>query len=116
MPDLIHEPVLLKESLMNLIRNYSGNYLDATAGFGGHSSGILDIINQEGTLVSNDRDQDSINYITKRFSENPNMQILKSNFSQISQAMKKKNMKFKFDGIIARKFSPDETRKHCLSL
>ena len=66
MPDLIHEPVLLKESLTNLIRNYSGNYLDATAGFGGHSSGILDIINQEGTLVSNDRDQDSINYITKK--------------------------------------------------
>ena len=101
MPDLIHEPVLLKESLTNLIRNYSGNYLDATAGFGGHSSGILDIINQEGTLVSNDRDQDSINYITKKFSENPNIQILKSNFSQISQALKKKNMKLKFDGIIA---------------
>jgi len=101
MPDLIHEPVLLKESLTNLIRNYSGNYLDATAGFGGHSSGILDIINQEGTLVASDRDQDSINYVTKRFTENPNMKILKSNFSQISQAMKKKNMKFKFDGIIA---------------
>ena len=101
MPDLIHQPVLLKESLTNLVRNHSGNFLDATAGFGGHSSGILDIINQEGILVSNDRDQDSINYITKKFSGNPNIQILKSNFSQISQALKKKNMELQFDGIMA---------------
>tara|TARA_B110000438_G_scaffold27870_1_gene26824 strand:- start:676 stop:1605 length:930 start_codon:yes stop_codon:yes gene_type:complete len=101
MPDLIHQPVLLKESLTYLIRDYSGSYLDATAGFGGHSSGIVDTINQEGTLVSNDRDQDSINHITKKFTENHNVQIIKSNFSQISQALKKRKIELKFDGIIA---------------
>ncbi|MBT5217760.1 MAG: 16S rRNA (cytosine(1402)-N(4))-methyltransferase RsmH, partial [Gammaproteobacteria bacterium] len=36
-----------------------------------------------------------------RFSENPNINIIKSNFSQICQALKKENIEFKFDGIIA---------------
>ena len=80
MSNIIHEPVLLEESLTNLIDNYSGNYLDVTAGFGGHSSGILDIISHEGRLISSDRDQDSINYLNNRFSENPNINIIKSNF------------------------------------
>ncbi|MDG2435353.1 MAG: 16S rRNA (cytosine(1402)-N(4))-methyltransferase RsmH [Gammaproteobacteria bacterium] len=101
MSNIIHEPVLLEESLTNLIDNYSGNYLDVTAGFGGHSSGILDIISHEGRLISSDRDQDSINYLNNRFSENPNINIIKSNFSQICQALKKENIEFKFDGIIA---------------
>jgi 16S rRNA (cytosine1402-N4)-methyltransferase len=101
MSNIIHEPVLLEESLTNLIDNYSGNYLDVTAGFGGHSSGILDIISHEGRIISSDRDQDSINYLNNRFSENPNINIIKSNFSQICQALKKENIEFKFDGIIA---------------
>lgn len=101
MSNIIHQPVLLEESLTNLIDNYSGNYLDVTAGFGGHSSGILDIISHEGRLISSDRDQDSINYLNNRFSENPNINIIKSNFSQICQALKKENIEFKFDGIIA---------------
>lgn len=101
MSNIIHEPVLLEESLTNLIDNYSGNYLDVTAGFGGHSSGILDIISHEGRLISSDRDQDSINYLNNRFSENSNINIIKSNFSQICQALKKENIEFKFDGIIA---------------
>ena len=101
MSNIIHEPVLLEQSLTNLIDNYSGNYLDVTAGFGGHSSGILDIISHEGRLISSDRDQDSINYLNNRFSENPNINIIKSNFSQICQALKKENIEFKFDGIIA---------------
>ena len=54
-----HNPVLLSESISNLITNPSGTYADATFGGGGHSRGILGKLNKDGRLLGFDRDSDA---------------------------------------------------------
>ena len=54
-----HNPVLLSESISNLITNPSGTYADATFGGGGHSAGILSKLNKDGRLIGFDRDSDA---------------------------------------------------------
>ena len=54
-----HNPVLLSESVSNLITNPSGTYADATFGGGGHSREILRNLNGNGRLIGFDRDSDA---------------------------------------------------------
>lgn len=54
-----HNPVLLSESVSNLITNPAGTYADATFGGGGHSCEILRNLNSNGKLIGFDRDSDA---------------------------------------------------------
>ncbi|MBQ3711935.1 MAG: 16S rRNA (cytosine(1402)-N(4))-methyltransferase RsmH [Bacteroidales bacterium] len=54
-----HNPVLLSESISNLITNPAGTYADATFGGGGHSREILSRLNGNGRLIGFDRDSDA---------------------------------------------------------
>ena len=54
-----HNPVLLSESISNLITNPAGTYADATFGGGGHSAEILRKLNKNGRLIGFDRDSDA---------------------------------------------------------
>ena len=54
-----HNPVLLSESISNLITNPAGTYADATFGGGGHSREILRNLNSNGRLIGFDRDSDA---------------------------------------------------------
>lgn len=54
-----HNPVLLSESVSNLITNPAGTYADATFGGGGHSREILRNLNSNGRLIGFDRDSDA---------------------------------------------------------
>ena len=54
-----HNPVLLSESISNLITNPGGTYADATFGGGGHSRGILGKLGKDGRLIGFDRDSDA---------------------------------------------------------
>ena len=54
-----HNPVLLSESVSNLITNPAGTYADATFGGGGHSREILRNLNGDGRLIGFDRDSDA---------------------------------------------------------
>ncbi|WP_119305829.1 16S rRNA (cytosine(1402)-N(4))-methyltransferase RsmH [Blattabacterium cuenoti] len=65
-----HKPVLLEESIENLITDPNGIYVDTTLGGGGHSDAILKKLNQKATLIALDQDQESIKrnlIIDKRF-------------------------------------------------
>lgn len=55
-----HVPVLLEESLEELITNPDGIYVDATFGGGGHSREILKRLNSKGHLFSFDKDPDAL--------------------------------------------------------
>ena len=85
-----HEPVLLRETVTNLIYDKSGSYLDCTFGLGGHSKKILENLNSDGYLYSIDKDEEVKGYADlikdKRF------KFQKSTFSNISNLFSKNTM------------------------
>ncbi len=85
-----HEPVLLKETLNNLIYDKSGSYLDCTFGLGGHSKKILENLNSDGSLYSIDKDKEVKHYANLIKDERFNFQT--STFSNISSLFLKNTM------------------------
>ena len=96
----LHIPVLAKESTKVMMTASKGLYLDATAGFGGHTQLILESLDNQGHLIAADRDQDSIAYLKSKFSH-PQLTILKSNFKSLRTEISQPDRFFAFDGIIA---------------
>lgn len=91
-----HKSVLLNEVIEYLNLKQGGKYIDATVGYGGHSSCILKKIGKEGVLFAFDQDDEAIAYSTKRLSEiGDNFTIFKSNFVNM-----KKYVNEKVDGIL----------------
>ena len=64
-----HKSVLLNEVIEYLNLKQGGKYIDATVGYGGHSSHILKEIGKEGVLFAFDQDDEAISYSTKRLSK-----------------------------------------------
>lgn len=93
-----HKSVLLKESIDNLNIKVDGVYVDATLGFGGHSLEILKRINK-GFLFAFDQDGEAIEYSRERLKDYDNFKIIKSNFSNMKEALLKEGIK-KVDGIL----------------
>tara|TARA_Y100000816_G_scaffold224882_2_gene169812 strand:- start:2035 stop:2904 length:870 start_codon:yes stop_codon:yes gene_type:complete len=89
-----HEPVLLAESLDNLVYDKKGVYLDCTFGLGGHSKGILDYLATEGRLYSVDKDPNVLSYAEKI--SDSRFEFIKSDFGNISSIFKNQ----KFNGIL----------------
>lgn len=58
---MYHNPVLLKQSVDDLVTNPDGVYVDVTFGGGGHSREILSRLSQKGRLFSFDQDLDALN-------------------------------------------------------
>ena len=85
-----HEPVLLNETLNNLIYDKSGSYLDCTFGLGAHSKKILENLNSDGSLYSIDKDKEVKHYANLIKDERFNFQT--STFSNISSLFSKNTM------------------------
>ena len=76
-----HKSVLLEEVIKYLDVKTGGKYIDATVGYGGHSSEILKKIGKEGVLFAFDQDDNAIEFSNSRLSEiGSNFTIFKSNF------------------------------------
>lgn len=91
-----HKSVLLNEVIDYLNLKQGGKYIDATVGYGGHSSYILKGIGKEGVLFAFDQDDEAISYSNKRLSEiGNNFTIFKSNFVNM-----KKYINESVDGIL----------------
>lgn len=93
-----HIPVLLKESIDLLITKKNGIYFDGTAGFGGHSEGILEKLDSNGKLIATDKDENAFKYCKEHFKEDKRFSIYNTTFSNIDVIAKIEFIE-KFDGI-----------------
>ena len=64
--EFYHDPVMLAECLDALCIRPDGTYGDCTLGGGGHSFGIANKLNENGTLHAFDRDEDAVAFATRR--------------------------------------------------
>lgn len=95
-----HVPVLLAESLEALQINPAGKYFDATLGFGGHSSAILEKLDDSGQLIASDKDVHAFNYCSEKFENDNRVSIFNTAYSDINKIAKIEFIE-KFDGILA---------------
>lgn len=94
-----HVSVLLNESLDALNLKKDSIIVDATLGYGGHSSNILARI-KEGFLFAFDQDSEAIRYSTNRLNEvGTNFTIIKSNFYYMKQKLEELNVTA-VDGVL----------------
>ena len=94
-----HYSVMLKEAIEGLNIKENGIYVDATLGYGGHSSEILKKLTI-GQLYSFDQDEEAIEYSKKRLLEiGDNFTIIYSNFVNMKEKLYEQGIT-KVDGIL----------------
>ena len=94
-----HISVLLDETISSLNLKSSGVYVDATLGYGGHSSEILKKV-KRGYLFALDQDSEAIRHSTDRLSAiGTNFTIVKSNFKDLKKVINDEGYE-KVDGIL----------------
>ena len=77
-----------EEVVANLVTNNSGIYLDCTIGFGGHSDGILDKLDNKGQIIGLDCDLDAFNYSKKKFKKlDTRVKVFNSNYMDYEQVL-----------------------------
>ena len=94
-----HISVLLNETISSLNLNENSIIVDATLGYGGHSSYILERIDK-GYLFAFDQDSEAIRHSTDRLSKiGTNFTIIKSNFVHLKEELEKHGIE-KVDGVL----------------
>lgn len=91
-----HNPVLLRQSVDELITNPDGVYVDCTFGGGGHSREILSRLSEKGALYSFDQDSDAL---ANRI-EDPRFTLINQNFRFLENALLMYGLT-EVDGILA---------------
>ncbi len=91
-----HEPVLLHESVKELITNKSGTYVDCTFGGGGHSKEVLKHLNADGRLIAFDQDSDAL---ANRI-EDDRFTLIMQNFRHLKNQLRFMQIQ-KVDGVLA---------------
>ncbi|HOK39971.1 MAG TPA: 16S rRNA (cytosine(1402)-N(4))-methyltransferase RsmH [bacterium] len=82
MNEKIHKPVLLKEVIEYLKIEENGIYIDATAGYGGHSEEIVKRL-KNGKLYCIEQDENAAEYLKDKFKNNKKIEIITDNFKII---------------------------------
>ncbi len=87
----VHEPVLLNETVDNLVMNKNGIYIDGTIGFAGHASKIISKLNNKGKLIGIDLDPYALKCSNNNLSKFPkkSYSLYKGNFGDISSIITK---------------------------
>ena len=94
-----HYSVMLNESIDGLNIKSDGIYVDATLGYGGHSSEILKELTA-GHLYCFDQDEEAIKYSKERLKEiNNHFTIIYSNFVNLKEKLQEQGIT-KVDGIL----------------
>ena len=94
-----HVSVLLNESISSLNLKENSIIVDATLGYGGHSSSILDRI-KKGYLFAFDQDSEAIRHSTDRLSKiGTNFTVVNRNFVHMKEELNKRGIE-RVDGIL----------------
>ncbi|MCK5816799.1 MAG: 16S rRNA (cytosine(1402)-N(4))-methyltransferase RsmH, partial [Candidatus Marinimicrobia bacterium] len=94
-----HTPVLLHETVQQLITKPTGVYIDATCGLGGHSLEISRRLNTKGSLYCFDLDPRAQAFAKNHLSKYKNVHFIQNNFDKIKMAMFVKEIEH-IDGIL----------------
>lgn len=82
----MHKSVLLNESIDGLNIKECGVYIDATVGYAGHSSKILEKIKKRGFLFAFDQDDEALKYSEKLLSSiSDNFKLIHDNFKNMNE-------------------------------
>ena len=94
-----HISVLLNESISSLKLKENSVIVDATLGYGGHSSNILDRISK-GYLFAFDQDSEAIRHSTDRLTKiGTNFTIIRSNFVHMKEELNRLGVT-EVDGVL----------------
>ena len=80
---MYHTPVLLQQSVDDLVTNPDGIYVDCTFGGGGHSREILSRLSDKGKLFSFDQDLDAL----KNTIDDPRFTLVNQNFRFLENSL-----------------------------
>ena len=95
-PESYHTPVLLQEAIDGLNIKPDGIYVDCTFGGGGHSRALLQHLNENGTLVAFDQDEDA----RKNLPDDKRVIFIPQNFRHLQRFLRLHKIT-KVDGILA---------------
>ncbi|NMR33476.1 16S rRNA (cytosine(1402)-N(4))-methyltransferase RsmH [Chryseobacterium aquaticum] len=93
---MYHNPVLLKQSVDDLVTNPEGIYVDCTFGGGGHSREILDRLSENGKLYAFDQDLDAL----KNTIDDLKFTLINQNFRFLENSLLVYGVS-KVDGVLA---------------
>ena len=85
--DFKHTSVLLSETISSLDVKNDGTYVDCTAGGGGHSKEVLNLLDENGRLILIDQDPDAIEVLNERLGNDKRVTIVKNNFSNLKNVL-----------------------------
>jgi 16S rRNA (cytosine1402-N4)-methyltransferase len=93
---MYHNPVLLKQSVDDLVTNPNGIYVDCTFGGGGHSLEIISRLSEKGKLYAFDQDLDAL----KNNIEDPKFTLINQNFRFLENSLLMYGVS-QVDGVLA---------------
>lgn len=96
-----HQAVLYSEALESLNIQPSGIYVDCTFGRGGHSSGILQMLDNSGKLLAFDRDIEAINSAqASQLSSDNRFSLHYGSFADLTSTIEKLGFVGQINGIL----------------
>lgn len=91
-PDPQHVPVLLAEVLHYLNPKAGDSYLDLTAGYGGHSSAVLERTGSPSSAILVDRDSNAVTVLKHRFGKS--VEVRHDDFAHATQQLVTEGKRF----------------------
>ncbi len=94
----MHQPVLLKETVSNLITNPHGIYVDCTVGGGGHLAYLIKNLADDARVIGLDKDASTLKNTGKYF-DYPNITLIQSDFRRLLDILNQQEID-RVDGIM----------------
>lgn len=94
-----HKPVMLDECIEGLAIKPDGIYVDGTLGGAGHSSKIVEELNNDGLLIGIDRDEEALNAAKEKLKDHPNVTYVHDNHDNIKDILENLEIK-EVNGIL----------------